>query len=275
MTEFRMDADHAGLALDRGVQGVIGKGVDRIDGVVKVTGAARYAAEFQPAGLAYGVAITATEAVGTVTRIDTAAARAMPGVIDIITDDPRIPRESPVIRQMQAPRFDGRLESYGMIVGVAVAESFEAARAAAQAVRIDYAPSKGKFDTLANLDNARPPHEGAMLPDAVAGDVDAAMAAADVTVDITYSTPHHVHAAMEPHAAVARWDGDTLELHGTLQIIQLAKAILAGSVEIEPGKVRVTSPYIGGGFGGKIGGRGDGARGDRRAEDRPAGQGRS
>src|SRR5258706_5203459 len=244
MTEFRMDADHAGLALDRGVQGVIGKGIDRIDGVVRVTGAARYAAEFQPAGLAYGVAITATEAVGTVTRIDTAAARAVPGVIDIITDDPRIPRESPVIRQMQAPRFDGTLESYGMIVGIAIAESFEAARAAAQAVRIDYAPSQGKFDTLANLDMARPPHEGAMLPDAVAGDVDAAMAAAEVTVDVTYSTPHHVHAAMEPHAAVAHWDGDTLELHGPLQIIQLAKGILAGCGEIEPGKIRVTSPYI-------------------------------
>ena len=255
MAEFRMDADYGTSALSRGVQGLIGAGIDRVDGVAKVTGAATYAAEAQPRGrIAYGYAITATIAVGAVKAIDTAAARAMPGVIDIITDDPRLPSESPIIRMERAPRADGTLESYGQIIGLVIAESFEEARAAAQAVTVHYAPAKGRFDTLASLDIARDPHEGAMLPNIVKGDVDAAMAAAEVTHDVTYSTPYQVHAAMEPHAAIAEWDGDELMLWGAIQIMRGFIPNLAGSLEIPAEKIRVLSPYIGGGFGGKIGG---------------------
>ena len=255
MTEHKMDADYGPSALDRGVQGLLGKGLDRTDGVAKVTGAAIYAAEHKPKGkMAYGYPITATIAVGAVKSVDTAAATSMPGVITIITDDPRLASESPNIGADMAPRFDGTVESYGQIVGLAVAESFEQARAAAMAVAIDYAPQKGKFDTLANADSAKPPHEGAMLPDAIKGDVDAAMADAAVTLDQTYSTPYQVHAAMEPHAAIAEWDGDDLTLYGSIQIMRAARPLLAKSLGIDIARIRMLSPFIGGGFGGKIGG---------------------
>ncbi|RZM12864.1 MAG: xanthine dehydrogenase family protein molybdopterin-binding subunit, partial [Sphingomonas sp.] len=84
------------------------------------------------------------------------------------------------------------------------------------------------------------------------GDIDAAMTDAVVTIDQVYTTPNQVHAAMEPHASVAIWDGDTLTLHSSLQILHAAKGILAQSVGIEADKVRILSPYIGGGFGGKM-----------------------
>ncbi len=255
MSEFKMDADYGPSGLSRGVQGLIGKGVDRVDGVAKVTGAARYAAEHRPGGkLAYAYAVTATIATGTVKSIDSDAARAMPGVITVIDDHKLIPAESAVIRQPHTPRADGPLESYGQIVAIVVAESFEQARDAAHAVVIDYAPQKGAYDTRSNVARAKGPHEGAMLPDIVVGDIDAAMQRAAVTHDITYTTPYHVHAAMEPHAAVAAWDGDNLTLWGAIQIIRGAKPVLAASLEIAPEQVRILSPYIGGGFGGKIGG---------------------
>ncbi|MBX9814347.1 MAG: xanthine dehydrogenase family protein molybdopterin-binding subunit [Sphingomonas sp.] len=255
MAEFRMDADYGASALDRGVQGLIGAPIDRIDGVAKVTGTAAYAAEHRPQGkLAYGFAITASVAVGAVKAIDKKAAEAMPGVIAIITDDPRLPRESHIIRAERMPANDGTLESYGQILGLAVAESFEAARAAAYAVKVDYVAVKGEYDTVAAAHKAQDPHPGAMLPNVVKGDVDAAMAEAPVTLDVTYTTPYHVHAAMEPHAAIAEWQGDELTLYGAIQIMRGFTPVLANSLGVPIEKIQVLSPYIGGGFGGKIGG---------------------
>lgn len=254
MSEYRMDGEHTGLALDRGVQGLLGAGVPRVDGPIKVTGTAPYAAEHQLTNLAYGVAITATIAAGRIARIDTSMAEAMPGVLAVIVDDPRIPRESPLIRVPQMERQDGVLESYGEIIGVAVAESFESARAAARAVSVTYDADPGRFDVMADLAHADEPHEGAMLPDMVKGDVDAAMAHADVTLDATYTTPRQVHAAMEPHAAIADWDGERMTLYGSIQLIGFAQGVIARSLDLQPDQLHILSPYIGGGFGGKIGG---------------------
>jgi len=255
MAEFRMDADYGASALDRGVQGLIGAPVDRIDGVAKVTGAAAYAAEHKPRGkLAYGFPITASVATGAVKSLDKKAAEAMPGVIAIITEDPRLPRESHIIRAERMPVNDGTLESYGQILGLAVAESFEAARAAAYAVRVDYVAVKGEYDTRAAEAKAQDPHQGAMLPNVIKGDVDAAIAEAPVTLDVTYTTPYQVHAAMEPHAAIAEWQGDELTLFGAIQIMRGFTPVLANSLGVPIEKIRVLSPYIGGGFGGKIGG---------------------
>lgn len=254
MTEYRMDAQHAPMALDRGVQGVLGAGVDRIDGPAKVAGVATYAAEHRLTDLAYGVAITATQATGRVVAVDTARAAAMPGVLAIVTDDPRLPKESPLIRVPQMPRVDGTLASYGEIVGLVLAETFEAARAAAQAVTVRYADDgAGAFDMTAVADPDAPP-EGAMLPDVTKGDVEAGMAAAEVTLDQTYYTPRQVHAAIEPHAAIADWNGGKLTLYGSIQLVGGAMAVLAKSLDISPDDLRIVTPFIGGGFGGKIGG---------------------
>ena len=253
--DFTMDADYGVTGLNRGVQGLIGKGIDRIDAIAKVTGGARYAAENRPQGkLAYAVAVTATIATGAVRSIDADAARAMPGVIAVIADDPRIPAESGLFSAEKIPAFDGMLESYGQIVAIAVGESFEEARAAAMAVSIDYAPAKGQYETLANKNAGKAPPQGAMLPDIVIGDLDAAMAAADATIDVTYTTPYQVHAAMEPHAAIAEWDGDRITLWASVQMVARAKRLLAASMGIDPANVHVLAPYIGGGFGGKVAG---------------------
>ena len=255
MTEYRMDTAHEGLALDRGVQGVLGQPIDRKDGPAKVAGAATYAAEFAfDRPIAYGVAITVAAAKGRVTRIDTGAAERLPGVLAIITDDPRLPRESPLIRAEMMNRVTGTFESYGEIVGVTFADSFEAARDAALAVDVVHVAEDGDYALMANAGAASGPPEDAMLPDVVKGDLDAAMASADAAIDVTYDTPRQVHAAMEPHAAMADWDGDTLTLYGSIQLFGFAQGMIAKSLDLAPDKLRIISHYIGGGFGGKIGG---------------------
>ena len=251
MADFKMDADHSGLALDRGVQGVLGAALDRSEGALKVSGAARYGYEHSVAGeVAYGYLITAPAAKGKITGFDADAARSLPGVLDIILDDPRIPRQAAAF--VPAHAGNDEIDHWDQIVGVAVATSFEAARDAAKAVTMTIEPAQGRFDTMANVADASGPPKDSRLQDMAKGDIDAAMTDAVVTIDQVYTTPNQVHAAMEPHASVAIWDGDTLTLHSSLQILHAAKGILAKSVEIEADKVRILSPYIGGGFGGKM-----------------------
>jgi len=252
MADFTMDAEFGPTAVDRGVQGVLGRGVDRIDGPLKVTGQARYGYEHDAGKtVAYGVAITAPGAAkGRVLGIDTDVARALPGVIDIIVDDPRIVRQAAGFAP--ATRGNDRIDHWDQIVGVAVAETFEAARDAAAAVRVRVEAEAGRFDTLAHVADASGPPADSRLQDSNQGDLDAAMAGAAASIDQVYTTPHQVHAAMEPHASVAVWDGDRLTLHSSLQLLKWAKPILAGSLDIAPEQIRILSPFIGGGFGGKI-----------------------
>ncbi len=251
MTEYKMDADHPGLAFDRGVQGVIGKGVARIDGALKVTGQARYGVEHGQVGdTLYGVLITAPVAKGRVTSIDTDAARALPGVVDVIVDDPRIPRQSAAF----SPPTTGHdaIDHWDQIVGVAVGEIFEAARAAAQAVRVSVDAEPARYDTRAVDAEAKGPPADSRMQDVVKGDLDAALNASAFSVDVTYSTPNQVHAAIEPHGSVASWEGGKLTLHTSSQILSAAKGLLAANLGISADDVRVLSPFIGGGFGGKM-----------------------
>jgi len=246
-----MNADHPGLAMDRGVQDVLGKGVDRIDGVLKVMGAATYGYEHQVEGdVAYGYLITAPAAKGKVTGFDIEAARAVPGVLDIIIDDPRIPRQAAGF--VPAKRGNAEIDHWDQVVGAAIATSFEAAREAARAVRVKVEPVQGRFDTMENIADASGPPADSRLKDIAKGDIDAAMASAAACVDQVYSTPNHVHAAMEPHASIAVWKDGKLTLYSSLQILGAAKAVLAGALNIDAANVRIISPYIGGGFGGKM-----------------------
>lgn len=251
MTEYRMDEAHAGLALDRGVQGILGRPLDRIDGRAKVTGAARYALEHQPEHLVWGVAITAPVGKGSIVALDTANAEAMPGVLAIYAGDEALPRQTPVFGQDRAQPYDGTIDSWGEIVGVAIAESFEAARAAARAVVVTCAREDGIFATRDGEGDAFGPPEGALLPNIVKGDLDRAMAEAAVALDVDYSTPRQVHAAMEPHGTIAEWHGEKLTLHCSMQIFRQARPVLANSLGIAPEDIRLISPFIGGGFGGK------------------------
>lgn len=246
-----MNADHPGLAMDRGVQDVLGKGVDRIDGVLKVMGAATYGYEHQVGDdVAYGYLITAPAAKGKVTGFDTEAARALPGVLDIIIDDQRVARQAAGF--VPAAAGNDAIDHWDQVLGAAIATNFEAARAAARAVRVTIEEEPGRFDTMADIAEASGPPADSRLQDIAKGDIDAAMAEAAACVDQVYSTPNQVHAAMEPHASIAVWDDGKLTLYSSLQILSAAKPILAKAVGIAPDQVRVVSPYIGGGFGGKL-----------------------
>jgi xanthine dehydrogenase YagR molybdenum-binding subunit len=237
--------------LDRGRQGLIGKPLDRVDGPAKVTGQARYSYEEPVENVAYATVLTAEIGRGRVVRIDAEAARAAPGVIAVIVDHPLIPAESAMGGAL--PRALPRIENYGQPLGILVAESFEAARSAAGLLRVDYAPEAGRYDMTEHLADIEHEPPTRFRPDQHLGDLDAALASSAVKLDATYTTPHHLPAALEPHATIASWRGDSVEIRSSLQMLRWARATIAASLEIDASAVRILSPFIGGGFGGKTG----------------------
>ncbi|RAI01799.1 xanthine dehydrogenase [Acuticoccus sediminis] len=236
---------------------VVGRPTPRIDGPLKVTGTAPYAAERHDAvtSPAYGWIIGATVAKGRVRLADVSAAKAAPGVIAVLTTLDHAP--VPAVFRQTASLFGGdEIAHYHQAVALVVAETFEAARAAARLVRIEYEAAPGAYDLAAVAADAPPspdPNEGpdAEIYDRV-GDFDAAFAAAPVTLDEIYTTPDETHAMMEPHASIAAWDGDRLTVWTSNQMIGWARDALAGALGIAAENVRVDSPFIGGGFGGKL-----------------------
>lgn len=236
---------------------IVGQPVTRIDGPLKVTGSAPYAAERYDvaAHQAYGYVVGSSIAKGRILRIDAAAAKAASGVVDVLSTLDYEPAEVPF--RQAANLFGGsEVAHYHQAIALVVAESFEEARAAAHLVRVDYESMPGRFDLAALAPDAPPsvdPNEGedAEVYDRV-GDFNAAFAAAPVTLDETYTTPDETHAMMEPHASIAAWEGDKVTVWTSSQMIGWAKAALAKTLRIPAEKVRVDSPYIGGGFGGKL-----------------------
>ncbi|WP_116090145.1 aldehyde oxidoreductase molybdenum-binding subunit PaoC [Sphingomonas crusticola] len=237
---------------------VIGKATDRIDGPLKTTGTAPYAYERHDAApdAAYGYMVASAVAKGRINRIDTSEAKAAPGVLAVVTtlDVPKPIRGS----QNAASLFGGaEVQHYHQAVAVVVAETFEQARAAAYLVRVDYARAPGKFDLEREAPNA--PLEGGSSgegsgapPVDEIGHFDAAFAAAPVKIDQYYSTPDETHAMMEPHATIASWQGDKLTIWTSNQMIAWNKGDLAKVFGLKKENVRVDSPFIGGGFGGKL-----------------------
>ncbi|MEN5425551.1 aldehyde oxidoreductase molybdenum-binding subunit PaoC [Stenotrophomonas pennii] len=230
---------------------VVGKPLDRIDGPQKTTGHARYAYEWHDvaASPAYGYVVGAGIAKGRITRMDLDAARASPGVLAIVTADNAGPLHKG--DRNTAPLLGGpQVDHYHQALALVVAETFEQARAAADLVRIRYAPSKGVFD----LDAAK--KAGNTLqdtdPDARVGNFEKAYGDAPVTLDATYHTPDQSHAMMEPHASLAAWEGDQLTVWTSNQMIAWGKKDLATTLGLPEDKVRLVSPFIGGGFGGKL-----------------------
>ncbi|MBR0552649.1 xanthine dehydrogenase family protein molybdopterin-binding subunit [Stakelama marina] len=237
--------------LDRAVQHVLGKGVDRTDGPAKVTGEARYAFEVPADDALYGCLVTATIGAGRVEAMDCKAAEAVPGVVAVITDDPRLPAD--MVTSMQAPdawRLGHDIHFFGQALGVVVAESWEAAREGAARVAVRYAVGEGRFDP----DLAAPDEEvpaTAFVPPIHKDDFDDAWLNAEFQYDETFSTPIHFPAAMEPHATLAVWDGDALTVHSSLQSMAGSAKAIASALDIDVERVRTLSPFVGGGFGGK------------------------
>jgi xanthine dehydrogenase YagR molybdenum-binding subunit len=228
---------------------VVGQPLDRIDGRLKVAGLARYAYEQHDVvnRQVYGCVIHAGIAKGRIRSLDTTAARAAPGVIEVVTYRNAGPVEAGVF-YVARPLGGPEIQHYHQALGVVVAETFEQARTAAALVRIAYHKADGAYSLEASRATAATP---ASAPDTDTGDFEGAFAGAPFTVDQTYATPDQSHAMMEPHATLAAWEGDRLTLWTSVQIIKWAVRDLSRIFNMPEEKIRVVSPFIGGGFGGK------------------------
>src|SRR6266536_5529787 len=217
----------------------IGRDTPRIDGPLKVSGTAHYASDFYFPGLLYGVPVEATIAKGKITKLDTAAAEKLPGVRAILHRQ----NIGKIFRSTMGPGFEGICEErrppfeddvvryYGQYIALAVADTFEAAKAAADAVRVTYAKDTPNVETHLKADDE---------PDMVAttfgmrhrldserGDAEAAFASAPVKIDQTYVTPAETHNPIELHATTAIWEGSTLALYESSQGVVNLRGVLA------------------------------------------------
>jgi xanthine dehydrogenase YagR molybdenum-binding subunit len=233
---------------------VVGIPTDRIDGPYKTTGTAAYAYEqnAEPKGKpAYGVIVGAGIAKGKISSIDMAAAQKAPGVLAIVTaaNAGKLGKgKMNTARLLAGPD----VQHYHQAVAVVVAETFEQAASAAAMVKVHYAPEKGRFD-LAHAKAAKPEIKAdKKKPDSKVGDFAGAFASAPVTLDVSYSTPDQSHAMMEPHASIAQWDGDKLTVWTANQMIAWGVGDVAKTLNLPKENVRLISPFIGGGFGGKL-----------------------
>ena len=250
MSDVAMDVPYRPAALDRAEQGLLGKPIDRYEGPLKVSGAAPYAFEQAPEGTAYLAIVTAAIGRGRVTGIDVGVAEAMPGVLAVIHGDPRMPAGEGNSRAMPTMGGD-EVFHYGQGIALVVAETQEVAREAARRVTVHYDEQPGRFD-ISNVE-VQQDHKLGFLPPVNRGDLDAALAQAEVVLDRTYTTPIHFPAALEPHATLAWWEGDQLTVRSSNQVIGGAKGTIATALGIDKDRVRVLAPYVGGGFGGKTG----------------------
>jgi xanthine dehydrogenase YagR molybdenum-binding subunit len=250
---MRFDAPAGANPIDR--LKVVGKPTDRIDGPLKTTGTARYAYEHHDSvpNAAYGYVVGSAIAKGRIASIDTAAAKAAPGVLAIVTagNTGRLGKG----KRNTATLLGGPdVEHYHQAIALVVAETFEQARSAAGLVGVKYVRADGAFDLAEAKDSAAKPEPSDFggPPDTAVGEFGGAFAAAPVQLDATYTTPDQSHAMMEPHASIASWKGDELTLWTSNQMIDWGAEDLAQTLGIPKEKVRLVSPFIGGGFGGKL-----------------------
>jgi xanthine dehydrogenase YagR molybdenum-binding subunit len=234
---------------------IIGHPTDRIDGPLKTTGTAHYAYERHDkiADPAYGYVVGSAIAKGRIVAIDVAAAKAAPGVLAIVTADNAGKLNKGDYNS--AKLLGGPdIEHYHQAIAVVVADTFEQARAAAQLVRVDYSDSTGSFDLAAGKDAAPLAKADGINgpPQTAVGDFTGAFLAAPVQLDESYRTPDHAHAMMEPHASTAMWEGDKLTLYTSNQMIAWGRGDVAKTLGVPKDNVRLVSPFIGGGFGGKL-----------------------
>ncbi|MGO4126929.1 aldehyde oxidoreductase molybdenum-binding subunit PaoC [Inquilinus sp. YAF38] len=233
---------------------VVGQPVDRFEAKLKTTGTATYAYEHHDIApnVAYGYILGAAIAKGRITSIDIRQAEAAPGVLAVVTHRNAGPLgvgKFYVQRMLAAPDVD----HYHQPVAVVVAETFEQARAASSLIRVDYTRGEGRFDLAAQLESApvAPQMQFGGPTQTDVGDFEGAFAAAEVKIDETYVVPDQAHAMMEPHATIARWDGDRLTCWTSIQQMNWGIRDLGLILGIPRENLRLISPFIGGGFGGK------------------------
>ena len=245
---LKQDKPDTANRLDDMKQGVLGQPLPRIDGLAKVTGTALYAAEYEAADCAEGILVTSTITRGEISRIESESVLSMPGVIAVI-DDARLTTRAAQGTAGEAPQQGPRTICYwGQPIALVVAETFEQARDAARHLSVEYREEEGAPISPAEVEPEE--QEGETVHK---GDLAKAMAEAAHCVDVTYTTKGHSSAAMEPHAAVAQWDGSNLTVHASLQMLNYNISELADALGLEETNVRLVAPYVGGGFGSKLG----------------------
>jgi len=221
------------------ITGLVGAGVDRVDGPAKVTGEARYPADFGFENLAYAVLVQSTIAAGRIRRIDTAAAEAAPGVLAVIThrNAPRLARAPGGLGIGPPPPLQhDRIVHHGQHIAMVVARTLEQATAAARLIQIEYEET----EPLLDIDDPRAKQvENAAGRDVSRGDVEAGLAAAEVVVAATYTTPNQTNNPLGLFATTAYWDGDLLTVHDSTQGTAFARASLAATFGIGESGVRV------------------------------------
>lgn len=230
---------------------VVGRPHDRIDGPLKTTGTAHYAYEWHDKvpNAAYGYVVGAGIAKGHITHLDIQAARSAPGVLAVVTAD-NAGKLGKGEKNTAILLGGPEIQHYHQAIAVVVAETFEQARAAAALIEVDYQRDRGEYDLAEVKPSVTAPQED--QPDSVTGDFATAFASSPVKLDATYTTPDQSHMAMEPHASMAVWEGDKLTVWTSNQMIDWCRSDLALTLNIPKENIRVLSPYIGGGFGGKL-----------------------
>ncbi|OWJ82296.1 xanthine dehydrogenase family protein molybdopterin-binding subunit [Haematobacter missouriensis] len=243
MTNHRkIDSPDTENRLDHMAQGILGQPLDRLEGPLKVTGRATYAAEARPAALLHGVLVQAAIPKGRVLEVGDA-----PGALAVIAD-PLFLRFAAQGMDRTAPRSGpDDVEYMGQAVALVVAETLEGAQSTALNLSLRYTAEAAAFDPEA-VDPEFPPKK-----QSESGDLDAAMAAAAFSVDGVWRTPSMAAAAMEPHAAVAEWQDDRVTIRASMQMLSSNRAQMADALGIAEEKVRLLAPYVGGGFGSKLG----------------------
>jgi xanthine dehydrogenase YagR molybdenum-binding subunit len=235
----------------------IGQPLTRRDGVLKVTGRAQYAADNHPPGMLYAVLAVSSIARGRVASLDITAAKAHPGVVEVMTpaNKPALAQDpdeksNPFMFRLDLLQND-RVRYANQPIAVVIAKTLEAATEGAILLspRYDTEPARVGLDSNESF---VPAAVGVGNP-AVAhhGDVKAGLAKASKRIEATYETAPQYHNAMEPHAIVAAWDGDTLSIDTPSQGLAMAQGRLAGIFGISPEKIHIRSPFLGGGFGSK------------------------
>lgn len=247
--------------LSRSQHGQVGKPISRIDGPLKVAGAARFAAEFPMERLLYAAVAFSTIAKGRIQEIDTRAAEDALGVVLVMTyrNAPRLAPPPVFMSEEKASAGDSlaimqddRIHWNGQPIAVVLAETQEQADHATSLIRCTYDIQQAltSFDA-AKMQGMKPSQfMGEPLLHEV-GDAENALAAAPVKIDATYSTPRHNHNPIELHAVTLAWQGDTLRIHDAQQAVAHAAYTIAQTFKIKEDQVVVTSPYVGGGFGSK------------------------
>jgi xanthine dehydrogenase YagR molybdenum-binding subunit len=236
---------------------VIGRPLPRVDGRAKVTGAARYAADFNQQGQVYAVIVSSTVGLGRVTGIESSQVEGMPGVVAVIThrNAPRLPYGphkgfiDPATGERLHVLQDDHVRFHGQPVALVVADTLDRAERAAAALQVTYEAERPIVDPSDPEAQAIVPEAAHGEADKQRGDADGALARAPVKVDATYDMARENHNPMEPHATVAAWNGDRLTLWSKSQYVLNEQAEIAAIFGIPVENVQVICPFIGGAFG--------------------------